>query len=67
MGDDQVGLLGDGLGDDGRGDGQAGHEPADGGGPVAEQQADVVPVGGEGRRGEPVEDGADGGDGRHGE
>jgi hypothetical protein len=66
MRDDQVSHVRNRLGDDGRGNGQAGDDPANFGQPVAEQQADVVPVGREDLWGEAVEEVADGRDGRHG-
>src|SRR5262249_38461697 len=66
MGDDELRLFRDGLGGDLRRDGQAGHDPAHVGAAFAEQQADVVPVGGERRRGERFEELRNGGYGRHG-
>ena len=62
---DQADAFRDGLGRAVRRDGETGHEAPHLGGALAEQQADVVPVGGQRRRGEALQEFHDGGDGGH--
>src|SRR5262249_13193756 len=64
--DDEAHAVLDGLGGALRRDGQAGQDALDGRLPLAQQQTDVVPVGGQARRGDLVQEGGDVGDGRHG-
>ena len=66
MGDDQPGAVGDGLVGHVGGDGQAGHDAAALRLPIAQQQADVVPVGGQVRECKALQELHNGGNGDHG-